>query len=434
MSANIGDSEKSSPTCLESKSDMSKEKPEKLGLVADGIYRRKGGMLFERPWIDGKRTWRSLETKNLKLAKEELHRRKSGVTKRHESDVTCGEVIRAYKDDNCPDDQRQIRPEITLEKELRYCGNLLPFWDHIQVEDVTHATCDRYCDWRVAKIKKKQKRREGTRAVDLDLNTLSNAFRWAVRNELVDQNPVADRPLYHSSEKVRHCRETMPRNADDLHKLVGHIMDRRSNSIATGFQALVEALTGLRTCEALRLRTDAKENEPGWITPDKKNLCVRRVKKQHSVNPFCPITPALRAVLDAHAEWKDLHHPNSAWYFPSPDDDSKPLGSTTLARTLLRIGTSVLGYKVTSHGMRAGYVLIRRSWGATDSQIAAELGHKTGGSTVEKVYGGVPENWVKGGPKLSWEPTGAVAWAARQKAGWKCPKVEAAQEPLEKAA
>jgi hypothetical protein len=32
---------------------MSNEKPEKLGLVADGIYRMKGGMLFERPWIDG---------------------------------------------------------------------------------------------------------------------------------------------------------------------------------------------------------------------------------------------------------------------------------------------------------------------------------------------------------------------------------------------
>lgn len=83
---------------------MSKEKSEKLGLVADG----KGGMLFERPWIDSKRTWRSLETKNLKLAKEGLHRRKSGVKKRTESDVTCGDVIRAYKDDSCPDDQRQI--------------------------------------------------------------------------------------------------------------------------------------------------------------------------------------------------------------------------------------------------------------------------------------------------------------------------------------
>src|ERR1035441_2794007 len=53
---------------------------QKIGLVADGIYRRKGGMLFERPWIKGKRTWRSLETRNLKLAREELPRRRSGLS------------------------------------------------------------------------------------------------------------------------------------------------------------------------------------------------------------------------------------------------------------------------------------------------------------------------------------------------------------------
>lgn len=61
--------------------------------------------------------------------------------------------------------------------------------------------------------------------------------------------------------------------------------------------------------------------------------------------------------------------------------------------------------------MRAFFVLVRRSHGISDSQIAYELGHTTGGSTVESVYGGIPPHWLTGGgPKLSWVPAGARAW------------------------
>jgi hypothetical protein len=51
-------------------------------------------------------------------------------------------------------------------------------------------------------------------------------------------------------------------------------------STVLGYQALVEGLAGLRTIEALRLRTDAQPNEPGCITPDTNSLCVRRAKGQ----------------------------------------------------------------------------------------------------------------------------------------------------------
>jgi len=52
----------------------------KFILVESGIYRNPGsGTYFERPVLSGRRTWRSLGTKNLKLAREELHRRRAGV-------------------------------------------------------------------------------------------------------------------------------------------------------------------------------------------------------------------------------------------------------------------------------------------------------------------------------------------------------------------
>lgn len=48
--------------------------------VEAGIYRTlDSGTYFERPKVRGKRTWRSLETKNLKHAREELHQRRSGL-------------------------------------------------------------------------------------------------------------------------------------------------------------------------------------------------------------------------------------------------------------------------------------------------------------------------------------------------------------------
>jgi integrase len=314
--------------------------------------------------------------------------------------------------------------------EARFCTNLLPFWDKVPVDAVTNATCDRYCDYRVKLIRAAQADRAGTRAVDLDLNTLSNAFSWATRCEIVKSNPVADRPLYHSTSKVRHCRETMPHNSDELHKLAAVFFARRKNSAVLGWQTLIEGLTGLRTCEALRLRTDAKPHEPGWITEDGKSLCVRRAKRQHSVNPFCTVTDGLRLALDAHAKWKLEHYPDSPWFFPSPDNPSNAAGPTALARALLRLDDKGCGHKVTSHGLRAFYVLVRRSQGATDACIAAELGHQTGGSTVERVYGGIPLNWLNGGgPNLSWLPTGKPAWTMLES--------DATQEPdnsLEEAA
>jgi hypothetical protein len=58
---------------------------------ADGIYRHvPSNKLYWRPWVDGKRTWESLGTENLKLAKETYHKRvaglPAGVTKKNHLD------------------------------------------------------------------------------------------------------------------------------------------------------------------------------------------------------------------------------------------------------------------------------------------------------------------------------------------------------------
>jgi len=380
----------------------------KYELVADGIYKYASGVYFERPTLNGCRTWRSLKTSNLKLAREELYRRRSGVVVTDEkSTTTVGEIIRNYQKDDYPDQQRQLRPARMHELEERNCAVLLPYWDKISVDGVTLAECDRYHDWRVENIK----RGAGHRAVDLDLNTLSNAFLWACRCELVTVNPLASRPRYCSEKFVHHCREYMPVDADELHRLA-QLFFVNTRSEVLGWQALVEGQTGLRTCEALLLRSDAAPYTPGWITPNGKSLFVRRAKGQDAVNPFVAVHDGLRDTLDALFLWKQARFPNSPWYFPSPEDSAEAVGSTALAHALLRISPKLgANRKITSHGMRAFYVLVRRSHGISDVQIAYEIGHTTGGATIAAVYGGCPPNWLVGdGPKMSWLPSGDPAW------------------------
>jgi hypothetical protein len=71
--------------------DMKNEVPEANGLdptplfehIEAGIYRyTPNGNYYERTTINGKRTWRSLKTKNLKLARGRLNQRRAGMSRR----------------------------------------------------------------------------------------------------------------------------------------------------------------------------------------------------------------------------------------------------------------------------------------------------------------------------------------------------------------
>ena len=115
--------------------------------VADGIWRRgNSGTLFERPKIANRWTFRSLNTKSIKQAKDELARR---VTKRltgseptavvRPAVVTTGQVIRCYEQDGYSDRHREKRTGRTLTKEEKNCETLLKFWQHIPVDAVTLA-------------------------------------------------------------------------------------------------------------------------------------------------------------------------------------------------------------------------------------------------------------------------------------------------------
>ena len=310
-----------------------------------------------------------------------------------------------YEADGYLDRDLAIRTAKTEADEKRHCKTLRLFWGAIKVANVSDITCDDYARWR--KDPKRLKQGTGDRITDRELNTLNNAFRYAKRRGLIRLNPLANRPKYQPTNAVHHCREFMPGDAEQLHAcaalLFGH-----PHSAVLGFQMLFEAYTGLRTCEVLKWRTDSGADGFGYVMG--QFLRVWRCKNQHLVNPYVNIHDGLVELLAAHKAWKEEHYPQSPWFFPS-HFGGDCVNKSALAHALRRLHRNG-GKKFTSHAMRAFYVTVRRSQGATDALIAHEIGHQSGGATLAGTYGGVPPNWLNGGgPNLKWLPASKRAWS-----------------------
>ena len=382
------------------------------GLYVDA----KSGTYLRRIQSAGRNTYQSLGTAKKPQALKTLQDIQLGevaaqhglVVPTRKEAITVQAVLDRYRADGFPDRRglpRQDGPHLRAERDaLTQLAKY--FRDHL-VEDLNQDTLDGYHAWRQQTARKGA----GQRITDLELNTLNNALKWAVRKQLLPANPVAVRVRYYSPTQARHCKDVAPASAEELHAIAGHLFaDRRSESL--GWQALLEAFTGLRTNEALALRLTAQPNEPGWRTADGGSLCVRRSKKGPRENPFVEVHPQLQTLLKAHADWYRQRHPGSPWFFPGREPGA-PLTACALTHALARLyATKVISRKITSHGLRAYYVLVRRSQGISDTQIAWEINHVGGVGTLEKSYGGVPQHWRDGkAPQLTWLPTGAPAWA-----------------------
>jgi hypothetical protein len=389
--------------------------------VERGLYKdTQTGQYYQRIRSKtGGDTWQSLYTTKLTEARERLDARRAAraapklglkVRPTGSKRASVAKVIRRYKEDGYPDKKGNRRKEGPhLRGEIDACERLLAFFgNEVAAEDLDQNALDEYHTWRQGNVTKG----DGHRTTDLELNTLTNALKWAVRKKLIQDNSIKSRVRYHSSTDARHCKALAPANVDELHDIVEKLFhDRRSETL--GWQALFEALTGLRTNEVLALRLDARPDEPGGLTDDGNSLCVRRSKKVGRDNPYCEVHEGLKPLLAAHKEWHKARYPKSPWYFPGRDKEAGlPISKGALTQTLQRLfARKELKKKFISHGMRAFYVLVRRSNGVLDSQIAWEINHVGGVTTLEKVYGGVPPHWANGkGPRLSWTPRRKPAW------------------------
>lgn len=377
-------------------------------LISAGIYRDSDtGAFYERPWVRGRRTWRKLDGHTLKLAKEDFARRRTDQARAERGMArdpyapppsTVGAILEAYVSAGCPNRKHQPRTGKRLQAELHLINALTPFWK-TRPADKIHVVQDCKAYFSHRRKSSIRKSDHGGRAVDLELCCLSNALEWARGVGRLEFNPLASgRPKFRP-KTIRHCRETAPASPEELHALAAHFFEDPRSTVL-GFQLLFEALSGCRTSEALALRWDAAPMQPGHIQGD--HLWLARAKG--GCNPFVLVHADLADLLAAMKSWA-----KSPWFFPSPRNDG-PVDVGALSHALRRASQLAVGRAITSHGMRSYYVTVRRSQGASDAQIAAEIGDRTGPSIIASTYGEIPPNW-QGRDALLWVPKGVdPAW------------------------
>jgi integrase len=219
----------------------------------------------------------------------------------------------------------------------------------------------------------------------------------------------------------------MPGDANELHEIAKLLFSCRTSEVL-GFQLLYTGYTGQRSCEILELRIKAGPDEPGSLVENGKCLRVWRAKGQDIVNPFCTVHDGLEALLTAHKQWIAHRYPDATWFFPGRGGDEL-VDKAALAHALRRLREKgLIKRKITPHGARAWFVTVRRSHGAPDSQIALEIGHTSGGSTLSSVYGGVPPEWIRGGELVAIRPAGMVGPSASTAEGFAKPRLRARWE------
>jgi hypothetical protein len=318
-------------------------------------------------------------------------------------------ILSAYVKAGHPRKKRPREKGSHLRQEEDAIPLLEKFFKGKHDDELDQDLLDDYHTWRVAKISKGT----GDRTVDLDLNCLSNALNWAVRKKKIKVNPIFGRDKYYSPSKARHAKQVCPKSPEEMHD-VARILFSDPRSEVLGWQMLIEACGGTRTFETVTLSMTAGPDEPGCRMGN--SLQVRRAKKADRDNPYVHVHDDFLEILNAHKIWHAKRYPNSRWMFPGRNKGSgKHISQWALTTALERLFQKGLCRKITSHGMRAYFVLVERSNGKNDSQIAVEINHIGGLETLRTSYGVTPIEWLEGkGPKLTWLPQDRTkcAWLA----------------------
>lgn len=380
--------------------------------VGDSVYRGPFGF-YVRPWVNGRRTWKKLnsisQAEAKKEARELLSDHQRAIRGMGESPFaksgTLAELAAKYIAAGCPSKSHPIRPAVFIAGEKDRIEWLLKKLGDLQASEIRPGDCLEYGPWRMRLVA----RGTGKRKADMELQTLSNIFNYGVmlgvKRGGVEFNFIrGNKPRFCKSADVRHCSKVKLRSADHLHRIADRFFESPQHE-TTGFQLLYAALTGCRKNELLALRADADYQEPGYM--DAHYLYVRRSKG--NVNPFVSldhrINPGLKELVEAWRYWHAERYPQSPHFFPGIDP-RQPLCQEALGMALKRACKEFKLPHCTPHGLRAFYVQVQRSLGRSDEEIGAMIGH-SGGKLIRTTYG---DRCVT--EKLSFYPSnGLPAWS-----------------------
>lgn len=393
--------------------------PKSLG---NCLYQDESGAYYLRYCDSGKQKWHKLKSIKERMARQEatglqfkLSQFKSGMGPNPFEAVNLwSNVSQQYLDSQCQDSHWQARSTDFCAGEKKRIKNLLPFFGKKKLPEIDIEAVSQYADWRMERVKKGT----GHRSVEIECVTLSNVMSFAVRKKLIQINLVrSQRPKYTTrrdkhgpdQRRVRNCREVCPVDGAEVHK-IADLLFAEPLSQALAFQFLLECMTGCRTNEVLLLRTDGQDKStPGFIQGE--CLFLRRSKR--GINPYFRVYPELRDMLDCLFHWHANEFPESPYWLPGRRGGTTD--KTSLCHALARLHKEGKIAKRTSHGCRAFYVNKRRSDGATDDLIAAEIGISEV-RLIASTYGDRDPEW--GTKPLSWLPSeGLSSWSK-----WRLPE------------
>jgi integrase len=362
--------------------------------IGAGAYVDETGGYWARPWIHRRRTWRRLKATTARKAQAEVNQVEWSAPAENFASLAT-----LYTEACCPNKRLEPRAEGFTKEETARVKHLIGFFGRYPTDEIKLPLIPAYKAWRVKNIK----RGTGERAVDKDLNTLSNVLNYGVAMGLIQANHVArGRPRYRRSTMVKHCRESAPASAEIIHQVGTHLLDSVETEI-NAWQMLFACFTGCRTSELLRLRLDAATpNDAGFVQfHDGRGFLFLGRRSKGGVNPWAQIGPEFEKMLESFHRWHAARFPKSPWYFPAVTSQ-KPINRFALGRALAAACTALALPHITPHGLRSFYVTKRRSDGVSDTVIAGEIGDQTV-LLMQTTYGSRPPNWTGGNP-LSWVP------------------------------
>lgn len=272
----------------------------------------------------------------------------------------------------------------------------------------------KYAKWRLRQFSAGK----GTRAVDKEVQTLSNIINYAVfgtkqeRLNFIQSN----RPRYHVVKSPSRAR--MPESSEVIHQLADHFFTESQNdgralrSEVFGWMSLFHMFTGVRTAELLSLRLNAAPEQPGARVNGWLHL-GRRSKS--GINPYAEIYPEFAAMLDCFDRWHADRFPQAKEYFPGPDG---PLDETSYSKAVSRAARKLGLPHITPHGFRSYCATKHLRDGKTHAEVAGIIGDKTA-ALIGSTYADAP-----GGAKLHWLPRqGLPAWTLWQPESAKISKI-----------
>lgn len=334
------------------------------------LYRHKSGTYYARLLIDGKKTWRSLKTEVLSIAREELDKLQEDSA--HQKEISqSGKVLQHLTGKEAIALRRkQLENDASIKRRTReYWNEILdslcrswPELESVEMRKVTAEQCEAWAG--------KNRTAMSPTRFNNTVSAIKTLFQIAIKKGARRINPAAE--IKRAKIKTKDLSASLPSMAN-FAALVAEIRRPKARfSVACADLVEFFAYTGTRKSEAVRVEWQDCDFAKGLIRikgdPEDatKNGEIR----------WIPMIPACRALL----ERLKAVHPNT-----QPTDSVCEVRECQKAMD--RAFKALKLPRLTHHDLRHLFATVCIESGVDVPTVAKWMGHKDGGALAMKTYG-----------------------------------------------